>query len=99
MDEKTIADMTSLEMVKLKRAQRRGKLTRLTKKVSRPLQDQSANTLTKLKDDFRKDKKLHDSFQVRYEQLLEGEVAPELLAKELENSEELNETYEILSTW
>jgi len=61
MDEfRVIAAMTSIETVKLKRASRRRKLTRLTKKLeemrARPLQDQNAGTLNKLKDDFSKDK-------------------------------------------
>jgi len=77
MDDQSISAISSLEMIKLKRATRRGKLTSLTKRIDEaimlPLQEQSASTLLKLKDDFLKEKRLHEKIQARYEQLLELE--------------------------
>jgi len=99
-DYRAISAITSIETVKLNRASRRGKLTRLTKRLEEitalPLQEQSARKLNKLKEDFSKEKKLHEALQFHCEQLLEtleGTI-PEQLAKTLENSEETNEVYE-----
>jgi len=88
MDDQSISAISSLETIKLKRASRRGKLTRLTKRIedttSLPLQEQSASTLLKLKEDFVKEKRLHDKLQARCEQLLElEEISTEKMGREL----------------
>jgi len=99
MDDQSISAISSIEMIKLKRASRRGKLTKLSKRIDDnillPLHEQSASTLLKLKEDFTKEKHLHEKIQSRYEQLLEREETPtEQMSNELQASEDISDQHE-----
>jgi len=95
-----IKAITNLETASIKRAARRGKLTRQTNKLemfmSQPLHEQNTGKFSKLNQDFAKEKRLHEALQTRCEQLLEARkgTTRDHLLKEIESAEEVSEGYE-----
>jgi len=100
MDDLTaIPAITSWETAKAKRAARKGKLTRLAKRLDEhshtALHEQQTFTISKLRDDIFKEKRLHEALQNRCEQLMEGRegVSEEQMTREIEAGEEASEIY------
>ena len=98
MDElKAISELASLDSVKTRRAVRKGKVTRLRKPLedllATELRDLSTTKLQKLLEDLNREKRLFDSLQIRYEQLLEArdDVTPDQIEKEMVAGEEASE--------
>jgi len=94
-----IPAIATWETAKAKRSARKGKLTRLTKRLEdfcqEPLHAQQTFTITKLRDDLQKEKRLHSALQNRCEQLMEEreEVTEDQMAREIEAGEEADELY------
>ncbi len=98
-DLQAISAITNWETAKAKRSARKGKITRLKKRLDEfaltPLEELQSYSLNKLRDDLYKEKKLHEALQYRCEQLLEAKVGvtEEQITKEIETGEESNDLH------
>ncbi len=86
----TIRDITSLETAKVRRSARKGRLTRLSNKLTdfeaAPLNELQATLLARLRDDLVKETKLYNALQTKVEQLLEAKqgITEDDLTKEID---------------
>jgi len=100
MDENAIINaIPTLSQAKAKRTAKRSKLTRLTRKIDEfcleSLQDQQMFTITKLTEEFQKERSYHSALQNKCDQFLsekEG-VSEEHLTREMELGDEADEAY------
>ncbi len=99
MDEITsIADITRLDVVKVKRSCRKGRITRLKTKLDdaagkRP-SALSLKTLTNLREDLSREIRIYDALQARYEHLLSEMDSPEAqYAEELETALDIADSH------
>jgi len=100
MDEtSSIAAIPTWEQAKAKRTAKRGKLTRLSRRIkefcSGALHEQQMFTITKLRDDFTKEKINHAALQNRCEQMMgeREESTEEQTTREMELGDEADEGY------
>ncbi len=96
MDEiSSIADITRLEVIKVKRSSRKGRITRLkTNAEATRIGTLSSKTLNNLQEDLFKEIRIYNALQARYEQLLAEKETPESqLAEEMETALDMSDAH------
>ncbi len=97
-DLEAIGCIDSLDSAKGKRTFRRGRITRLKARFDElqavPFRNLQLKDLGNLKGDFRREVKIHNALQTRYEELLEQRSATsEEMADEMTSSEDIKDQY------
>ena len=91
----SIADITRLEVIKVKRSSRKGRITRLkTNAEATRIGTLSSKTLNNLQEDLFKEIRIYNALQARYEQLLAEKETPESqLAEEMETALDMSDAH------